>query len=162
MSVHLKFWKIQFWASSTTDFQQTFDRLSLVTHRSTTCCPPFRYIYCGCQPDYLLRQQIFNNTSKLSYYFYIVKMYVRCGNRFYFSRISGVMVRRARLKCCRSWISIPDKDKPNTATKKNQDNVFEWGDMSICRLLFQWPSYTNPTKRVGLVQSGLHHHLIEN
>ena len=45
-------------------------------------------------------------------------MYVRCGNRFYFSRISGVMVRRARLKCCRSWISIPDKDKPNTATKK--------------------------------------------
>jgi hypothetical protein len=118
LSVHLKFWKIQFWASSTTDFQQTFDRLSLVTHRSTTCCPPFRYIYCGCQPDYLLRQQIFNNTSKLSYYFYIVKMYVRCGNRFYFSRISGVMVRRARLKCCRSWISIPDKDKPNTATKK--------------------------------------------
>jgi hypothetical protein len=23
---------------------------------------------------------------------------------------------------------------------RNQDNVSKWGDMSICRLLFQWPS----------------------
>jgi hypothetical protein len=30
------------------------------------------------------------------------------------------------------------------------------------RLLFQWASTKNPTKRVGLVQSGHHHHLIDN
>jgi predicted LPLAT superfamily acyltransferase len=43
---------------------------------------------------------------------------------------------------------------------RNQDNVSEWGDMSIHGLLFQL--YIYPTKRVGLVQSELHHHLIEN
>jgi hypothetical protein len=45
----------------------------------------------------------------------------------------------------------------------NQDNVSEWGDMFVCGLLFQWAStIKNPTNRVGLVQSGPHHHLIEN
>jgi hypothetical protein len=42
---------------------------------------------------------------------------------------------------------------------RNQDNVSKWGDMSIHGLLFQ---YKNPTNRVVLVQSGPHHHLIEN
>jgi hypothetical protein len=47
--------------------------------------------------------------------------------------------------------------------KSNQDNVSEWSDMSICGLLFQWASTVkNPTKHVGLVQSGPHHHPIEN
>jgi hypothetical protein len=41
---------------------------------------------------------------------------------------------------------------------QNQDNVSEWSDMCIHRLLFQCVS----TKRVGLVQSRHHHHLIEN
>jgi hypothetical protein len=45
----------------------------------------------------------------------------------------------------------------------NQDNVSECGDMSIRGLLFQRAStIKNPTKRVGLVQSGPHDHLIEN
>jgi hypothetical protein len=40
----------------------------------------------------------------------------------------------------------------------NQDNVSEWGDMSIIEL-----HYKNPTKHVGLVQSGPHRHqFIEN
>ena len=30
-----------------------------------------------------------------------------------------------------------------------------------CQLV-QWTSTKNPTKRVGLVQSGPHHHLLEN
>ena len=41
---------------------------------------------------------------------------------------------------------------------RNQNNVTEWGDMSTRRLLIQSAS----TQRVGLVQSGPHHHLIEN
>jgi len=40
----------------------------------------------------------------------------------------------------------------------NQDNVSEWGDMSIHGLLFH---YKDPTKCVGLVQSGPHHQLIK-
>ena len=46
---------------------------------------------------------------------------------------------------------------------RNQDNVSEWGYMSISELLFQWANiFKNFTKRVGLVHSGLHHHFIEN
>ena len=42
---------------------------------------------------------------------------------------------------------------------RNQDNMSEWGDMSIRGLLFQWAStIKNPAKLVGLVQSGHHHH----
>ena len=41
-------------------------------------------------------------------------------------------------------------------------NLSEWGNMFIRGLLFQWAStIKNPTKRVDLVQSGLHHHLIK-
>ena len=46
---------------------------------------------------------------------------------------------------------------------RNQDNVSEWGVMSIHGLLFRWSNTINrTTKRVGLVQSGPHHHLIKN
>jgi hypothetical protein len=46
---------------------------------------------------------------------------------------------------------------------RNQENVSEWSDMSTRRMLFQKSSpIKNPTQRVGLVQSGSHHHLIEN
>jgi hypothetical protein len=41
-----------------------------------------------------------------------------------------------------------------------QDNVSEWVNMSIHGLLFQLASTIKIC--VGLVQSGLHHHLIEN
>jgi hypothetical protein len=43
-------------------------------------------------------------------------------------------------------------------------NVSEWGNMSIRGLLFQWASTMKiPTlKCFGLVQSGPHHHLIDN
>ena len=47
---------------------------------------------------------------------------------------------------------------------RNQDNVSEYGDMSIRGLLFQWASTIKlQTKRVatvGLVESESHHHLI--
>ena len=45
---------------------------------------------------------------------------------------------------------------------RNQNNVSEWSDMSTRGLLFQWASTKNPTQRVGLAQSGPHHHLTEN
>ena len=45
---------------------------------------------------------------------------------------------------------------------QNQDNVYEWSDMSISRLLFQSASTIKIKLRVGLVQSGTRHHLIEN
>ena len=38
----------------------------------------------------------------------------------------------------------------------SQDNVSEWTDISTCRLLIH---YKNPTKLIGLVQSG--HQLID-
>ena len=45
----------------------------------------------------------------------------------------------------------------------NQNNVSEWSDMSNRGQLFQWAStYKNSTRRVGLEQSGDHHHFIEN
>ena len=46
---------------------------------------------------------------------------------------------------------------------QNQDNMSEWGDMSIRRLQFQWDIIIKIQLRVGLVQSGPHHyHIIEN
>jgi len=47
---------------------------------------------------------------------------------------------------------------------RNQDNMSEWGDIFIRGLLFQCARTITkyPTKHVGLVQSGPHHHLIEN
>ena len=41
----------------------------------------------------------------------------------------------------------------------NRDNVFEWNNMSTCRLLFQWASTVQI--QLSLVQSRLHHRLIE-
>ena len=43
------------------------------------------------------------------------------------------------------------------------DKMSVWSDMSTHRLLFQWASTNrNPSKRVCLVQSGHHYHLIDN
>jgi len=43
----------------------------------------------------------------------------------------------------------------------NRDNVSKSADMSTRGLLFRWAS-TMKSQRVGLVQSGPNHHLIEN
>jgi hypothetical protein len=46
---------------------------------------------------------------------------------------------------------------------RGQDNVSQWGGMSIRGLLFQLASTKKISiRRVGLAQSGPHHHLIEN
>ena len=95
------------------------------------------------------------------------------------------MIRRARLECGRSWLRAPigsNKDykigiccfsDEHTALRRkskdwlarNQDNVYDWGDMSIVyplTVVSVSQHYTNTTKRVGLVQRVPHHHLIEN
>ena len=63
--------------------------------------------------------------------------------------------------CC---FSAALRRKSKDWLARNQDNVSEWGNMSIRGLLFQWASTIKKklTNRVGLVQSGPHHHLIEN
>ena len=65
--------------------------------------------------------------------------------------------------CCFSAEHAALRSKSKDELAWYQDNVSEWCDMSAYRLLFQWAStITNPIKRVGLVTSGPHHHLIEN
>ena len=54
------------------------------------------------------------------------------------------------------------REKSEGWLAQNQDTVSEWGDMSIRGPLIQWASPKSPIKDVGLVQSGPHHHLIEN
>jgi hypothetical protein len=64
--------------------------------------------------------------------------------------------------CCFSTKHAALRRKSKNWLAQNQDNVSEWADMSIHRLLFQWAStMNNPTELVGLVQSWPHHHLIE-
>jgi hypothetical protein len=53
------------------------------------------------------------------------------------------------------YAALRRKSKDGLA--RNQNNVSEWSDMSTCGLLLQWA-----TQGVGLVQSELHHHPIEN
>ena len=65
--------------------------------------------------------------------------------------------------CCFSTKHAALKRKSTDWLIQNQNNVYEWSDMSTRRLLFQWTStIKNQTQHVGLVQSGLHHHLIDN
>ena len=62
-----------------------------------------------------------------------------------------------------SSLSAQHKEERARNMAQNQDNVSEWGDMSIRALLFQLAStIKNPTKHAGLVQSRPHHRLIEN
>jgi len=61
--------------------------------------------------------------------------------------------------CCFSARNAELRRKNKDWLVRNQDNVSKWGDTFIRGLLFQWAStIKNPTKRVGLVQSGPHHH----
>ena len=57
--------------------------------------------------------------------------------------------------CCFStkYTALTRKNKDWLA--QNQDNVFVWGDMSICRLVSVSQHYKNPTKHAGLKQSDL-------
>jgi hypothetical protein len=76
----------------------------------------------------------------------------------------GFKVRSGKTKnytigiCCFSAKHTAIRRKSKNWLARNQVNVSKWGYMSIRGVLF----HKNPTKRVGLVQSGLHHHLIEN
>jgi hypothetical protein len=54
--------------------------MSGIVDRVTTYCFPLHYICLCCSPGCLPHQQIFSKTSKLSYYFYMVKYYVRYNN----------------------------------------------------------------------------------
>ena len=100
------------------------------------------------------------------------------------NRISGVMVsvpdssavdrgfepRSGQTKdykidiCCFSAKHAALRKNSKDWLARNQNNVTEWSNMSTRGLLFQSTStiYKNPTQCVGLVQSGPHHHLIEN
>ena len=64
--------------------------------------------------------------------------------------------------CCFSAKHATLRRKSKDWLARNQDNVPEWGDMTILGLLFQCARTKNPTKRVGLVQSGPYHNFIEN
>jgi hypothetical protein len=68
--------------------------------------------------------------------------------------------------CCFSSIHACAtlRRKGNDWLSRNEDNVSACCDVSIRGLSVQWANTIkkNPTKRVGVVQSGPHHHLIEN
>ena len=101
-------------------------------------------------------------------------------HQIYFNPIGGVMVsvlsssminREFEPRSCQTKnyeISICCFSAKHASSRSKSkywlaQNVPEWGDMSICGLLFQWAStMQNPTQYVGLVHSGPHLHLIEN
>ena len=64
--------------------------------------------------------------------------------------------------CCFTTKHAALRSKNKDWMAQNQNNVSEWGNMSTRGLLFQWASDKNLIKRVGLVQSGTRHDLIEN
>ena len=63
--------------------------------------------------------------------------------------------------CCFSAKHATLRRKNKDELARNQANVSEWSNMSIRGVVSVSWHYKNPTKRVGLVQSGLHHHLTE-
>jgi hypothetical protein len=53
--------------------------------------------------------------------------------------------------CCFSAWHAALRSKSKNWLARNQNNVSEWSDMSICGLLFQWAStIKNPTEHAGL------------
>ena len=64
--------------------------------------------------------------------------------------------------CCFSAKHAALRSKSKDWLAQNQNNVSKWSDMSTRGLSFQWASTLKKTsKRVGLEQSGPHHHLIK-
>jgi hypothetical protein len=64
--------------------------------------------------------------------------------------------------CCFSAQHAAWMRKSEEWLGRNQNNIFEWSDMYIHGLVSVSLHYTNSTMRVGLVQSGSLHRLIEN
>jgi hypothetical protein len=65
--------------------------------------------------------------------------------------------------CCFSSIHRAIRRKSKDGLAQNQDNVSQWGDMSIHRLPFQLATTIKIQLSVLVKeQSELHHHLIEN
>jgi hypothetical protein len=65
--------------------------------------------------------------------------------------------------CCFSAKHAALRRKNTNWLARNQDDVSEWSDMSICGLYFsELAPLKSPTKRVARVQSRPHHHLVEN
>jgi hypothetical protein len=65
--------------------------------------------------------------------------------------------------CCFSAKHAALKSKGKDLLARTQDNMSECSDMAIRGLLFQCAStIKHTTKRIGLGQSGPHHHFMEN
>ena len=64
--------------------------------------------------------------------------------------------------CCLSAKHAALRRKSKDWLARNQDNVSEWGYMSIRWLVSVSQRYKNQTQHAGIVQSGPRHHLIEN
>ena len=64
--------------------------------------------------------------------------------------------------CCFSAKQATLRRKSQDYLSRNQDNVSEWGDMSIKFVFSELALLKSPTKRVDLRRSAPHHHLIEN
>ena len=66
--------------------------------------------------------------------------------------------------CCFSAMLAALRRKSKDWLARNQANVSEWSDMStyLWTVVSVSKHYLNPTRRVGLEQSGPHHHFIEN
>ena len=103
----------------------------------------------------------------------------------FFKAIGDIMVSVFPRECGRSVSLSPVEFKLKTielgiccssakhtalrSTRKDQNNVSEWSGMSTHEMLFQRKRgnerdsqhYNNPAKRVDLVQSRHHHHIIE-
>jgi hypothetical protein len=65
--------------------------------------------------------------------------------------------------CCFSAKHAALRRKNKDWFARNQNTMSKWSDMSTRELLFQWAStiQIKIKERVGLVQNGGHHHLIE-
>ena len=66
--------------------------------------------------------------------------------------------------CCFSAKHAVLRSKSRDWLVRNQNNVSEWAISYVYlrKVVSVSYHYANPAKRVGLVQSGPHHHLIEN
>ena len=62
--------------------------------------------------------------------------------------------------CCFSAQQAALRRKNKDWVARDQNNVYEQGDMAIRVSVSQYYKY--PTKRVGLVQSGHHNHFFKN
>ena len=63
--------------------------------------------------------------------------------------------------CCFSTKHAVFRSNSKDWLTRNQDNVFEWSDISAHKLLFSEQIHVDPIKGAGLVQSGHYYHLIE-